>query len=306
MKLGTMVRVPLREIWPHEARDFSKWLAEAKNLELLGEVIGIDLEPVEVESKIGKYSLDILAKDAATGQAVIIENQLEDSNHDHLGKLITYAAGKNADVVVWIVKRANDEHRQAIEWLNNRTDRNLGFFLLEIEMWRIGNSDPAPRFNIVESPNEWTKVERDTTVTDKAKLCLRFWNEFIEYARNNKEFISIFNLRKPRPHNKYNFSIGKTNCHLYINASVFYKHLRVGLYVDGDQELADHFMDNVSEMENAMGSDATIGQGSDRTFSFTKKFDFEGHEDDWHKCFDWYIEMLPRLRDVVYRILDER
>lgn len=306
MKLGKMTKVPLRDVWPHEERDFSRWLSETENLEMLGEVIGADLEPIERESKIGKYSLDILAKDAATNQTVIIENQLEDSNHDHLGKLITYAAGKNADVVVWIVKKANDEHRQAIEWLNNRTDRNLGFFLLEIEMWKIGDSDPAPRFNVVESPNEWTKVERDETVSDTGKTCQKFWSAFNDYAQKNKDFMALFNIRKPRPQNWYDFAIGKSNCHLVIGASVYYKELKVGLYVHGDQELSELFLDNVSALEEEYGIKLSIGQAQDKSFYFKKKFDFENDETIWPSCFEWYCEMLPKLRASVYRIIEER
>ena len=305
MKLGKMVKVPLRDVWPHEERDFSKWLSETENLEMLGDVIGVDLEPVEREAKIGKYWLDILAKDAATNQTVIIENQLEDSNHDHLGKLITYAAGKNANVVVWIVKKANDEHRQAIEWLNNRTDRDLGFFLLEIEMWKIGDSDPAPRFNVVESPNEWTKVERDESVSGTGKICQKFWSAFNEYAQENKDFMALFNTRKPRPQNWYDFAIGKSNCHLVAGASVYYKELKVGIYVRGDQELSELLLDNASALEEEFGGKLTIGQAQDKSFYFKKKFDFENDETIWPSCFAWYCEMLPKLRAAVYRIIDE-
>ena len=156
-RLGKMTKITdLRSVWPHEANDFTKWLAEEENLSLLGDAIGIELELEERESSVGSFSVDILAKESGTNRRVIIENQLEDTNHDHLGKLITYASGKGAEVIVWIVKRARDEHRQAIEWLNQHTDGNIGFFLLEIELCQIGSSEKAPRFNVVEKPNDWT------------------------------------------------------------------------------------------------------------------------------------------------------
>lgn len=112
----------------------------------------------ERESAVEKYSVDIYGKEEGTDRKVIIENQLEDSNHDHLGKIITYASGKDVKTIIWIVKRARDEHRQAIEWLNAHTDEEVGFFLLEIELWRIGDSLAALKFNIVSKPNDWGKA----------------------------------------------------------------------------------------------------------------------------------------------------
>ena len=136
-ELGKIERIDdLRTIWKNEARDFTGWLAEDDNLALLSEAIGIDLELEERESSVGSFSVDLFASEEGTSRKVIIENQLEDTNHDHLGKVITYAAGKDASVVIWIVKRARDEHRQAVEWLNQHTDEDIGFFLVEIELWK--------------------------------------------------------------------------------------------------------------------------------------------------------------------------
>jgi hypothetical protein len=156
--LGTIKKIEnLRSIWPHEAHDFSKWLAKEENLSLLSDTVGIDLVLEELESAVGGFHVDLYASEESTGRKIIIENQLEDTDHDHLGKLITYAAGKSAEVIIWIVKRARDEHRLAVEWLNQHTDSNIGFFLLEIELWQIDNSPYAPKFNVVERPNDWAK-----------------------------------------------------------------------------------------------------------------------------------------------------
>ena len=136
MMLGKIERIDdLRTIWKHEALDFSKWLAQEENLALLSKAIGIDMILKETESSVGSFSVDLFASEEGTGRKIIIENQLEDTDHDHLGKIITYASGKGAEVIVWIVKRARDEHRQAVEWLNQHTDENIGFFLVEIELW---------------------------------------------------------------------------------------------------------------------------------------------------------------------------
>ena len=127
--LGRMERIEdLRTIWSHEARDFSKWLAQDENLKMLSDTIGISILLTERESAVGDFNVDLYATEELTGRKIIIENQLEDTNHDHLGKIITYASGKDADVIIWIVKHARDEHKQAIEWLNQHTDENIGFF----------------------------------------------------------------------------------------------------------------------------------------------------------------------------------
>ena len=175
----------LRKVWPNEAKDFTPWLAE--HLEYIGNILEMDLELVETESKVGGYSADILAKtedsESDTESYVVIENQLEDSNHDHLGKLITYASGKKAKAIVWVVKTAREEHREAIKWLNDNTNSELGFYLLEIELWHIGNSKLAPKFNVVERPNEWAKVVKTSNdVSDTKVLQLEFWQAFIDYA----------------------------------------------------------------------------------------------------------------------------
>ena len=147
----------LRKVWPHEALDFTPWLAKDENIAILGNEIGMEIAVDGTESAVGDFSVDIIATDIATGQKVIIENQLEDTNHDHLGKLITYAAGKEARTIIWVVKHAREEHRAAIEWLNNHTDDDIGFFLCEIHLYKVGSSNPAVKFSVIEKPNDWIK-----------------------------------------------------------------------------------------------------------------------------------------------------
>ena len=157
-KLGELVEVKdLRTVWPNEAADFTPWLAKEKNIARLGDTIGVEITDVETESGVGAFSVDIFATEDGTGRRIIIENQLEDTNHDHLGKLITYAAGKDASIIIWIVKNAREEHRAAIEWLNSRTTKDVSFFLCEIKLYKIGDSAPAVKFDVVEKPNDWAK-----------------------------------------------------------------------------------------------------------------------------------------------------
>lgn len=198
--LGKIKKVTdLRSVWAHEEYDFSQWLAEEENLALLSDSIGIDIMLEELESAVGGFSVDLYASEEGTGRKIIIENQLEDTNHDHLGKIITYASGKDASVVVWIVKRARDEHRQAIEWLNQHTDEQIGFFLVEIELWQIDDSAYAPMFKVVERPNDWAKEIKKVSATSNAtqQARLEYWTAFNNYAFANKTFAKEFKQRKP-------------------------------------------------------------------------------------------------------------
>lgn len=158
----------LRKVWPHEALDFTPWLAKDENIAILGNEIGMEIAVDGTESAVGDFSVDIIATDIATGQKVIIENQLEDTNHDHLGKLITYAAGKDAQTIIWVVKHAREEHRAAIEWLNNHTDDDIGFFLCEIHLYKVGSSNPAVKFSVIEKPNDWIKSVKKISSRQKA------------------------------------------------------------------------------------------------------------------------------------------
>src|SRR5437867_10700355 len=156
--LGRLQKVNLREAWTSESSDFTPWLAQEGNLQLLGETIGIELELASQEKDVGPFRADILCKDTATGNWVLIENQLERTDHTHLGQLLTYAAGLQAVTIVWVARSFTEEHRATLDWLNEITDDRFNFFALEIELWRIGDSPVAPKFNVVSKPNDWSKA----------------------------------------------------------------------------------------------------------------------------------------------------
>ena len=245
----------LRTVWKHEALDFSKWLAEEENLYLLSQTIGVNLVLGELESSVGNFSVDILAEEEETGKKVIIENQLEDSNHDHLGKIITYASGKDAELIIWIVKRARDEHRQAVEWLNKHMDEKIGFFLLEIELWKIDDSAPAPKFNVIEQPNDWAKnIKVKEGLSETKKLNLDFWQEFNEYAFNKEEFSKSFSKRKAQPQHWYDLSIGTSVYHLGLTVNTQKKMLGTEIYINDDKEMFHKFKSNAALIEREIGS----------------------------------------------------
>jgi hypothetical protein len=187
--LGKLERVTLRKAWPNEASNFTPWLAQEGNLAQLGEAVGIQLELESTEKLVGAFSADILAKDTVTQQWVLVENQIAPTDHSHLGQLLTYAAGLDARSIIWIAETFRDEHRAAIDFLNRATTDEFFFFAVQIELWRIGNSDFAPRFSVVAKPNNWSKqaqaikqaAEGELTETQKAYRA--FWSGLIEKAK---------------------------------------------------------------------------------------------------------------------------
>lgn len=292
-KLGRMKRIDdLRSIWPHEEQDFSKWLARKENLEQLSDAVGIDLEFEETESSVGSFSVDIYARESGSSRGIIIENQLEDTDHDHLGKIITYAAGKDAQVIIWIVKRARDEHKQAIEWLNQHTDEDIGFFLIEIELWCIGDSLPAPRFNVVERPNEWAKtVKAAETLTPLKKLQLDFWQQFCDYAfEKDSNFSKIFSCRKAFAANWYNLSTGISSVVVEFTINTSRNRATAGLYVK-EKDWYEQLKDNEAAIEKELDAPIEWSEGEKNgRMIIIKPFSADFGKKDYKAYFDWFME----------------
>ena len=299
--LGRMLKVTdLRDIWPNEQRDFSKWLAKPENLKTLSDAIGIgDIVLEERESRIGDYFADLYAKEDGTGRKIIIENQLESTNHDHLGKIITYAAGKNAEIVIWIVKKARDEHKQAIEWLNQYTDENLGFFLLEIELWKIDNSLPAPKFNIVEAPNDWAKsLQTMDDLSEVKALQLNFCQHFKDYASDQRPFMQEFTLRKPRAQHWYSFSLGTTAFRLVLTVNTKDKVLGTEIYIPHDKELFQEFCKKKEQIEAILENKVECIEATKDCRILTKhKLDIKNKQ-DWDKAYTWFCDMALKFKEV--------
>lgn len=232
--LGKMEQVDLRQVWEDEARDFTPWLASEEGLALLGDTIGRELELVKREASVGPFNADVLARDADEEEHfVVIENQLGKTNHDHLGKLIAYASGLNARTVVWIAESFTDEHRQAIDWLNENMGNVVAFYALQIELWRIGNSPPAPQFRVVSSPNLYESTVREhisEELSETKQVYLRFWEDLREYFQSKKTFLQ---LRKPRPQHWYDIALGRSHFNLALTVTSRMKRIGCEVYIFG-------------------------------------------------------------------------
>lgn len=174
--LGRLEKVDLRRVWADEARDFTPWLAREENIALLSNAIGLDLEVEETEKRVGSFAADIVCRESGTEHQVLIESQFGETDHDHLGKLITYAAGLDAATIIWIAGDLREEHRAALDWLNDNTTKTVEFLGIEIELYRIGDSLPAPKFYIVSKPNKWTKAARQSSKLYRIRL--EYWTRF--------------------------------------------------------------------------------------------------------------------------------
>lgn len=299
--LGKIEKInDLRTIWKHEARDFSKWLSQEENLELLSEAVGIDIVLEENESAVGSFSVDIFASEEGTGRKIIIENQLEDTNHDHLGKIITYASGKGAEVIIWIVKRARDEHKQAIEWLNQHTDENVGFFLIEIELWKINDSLPAPMFKVAERPNDWTKTIKSAQGLSETKILqLNFWQAFSEYAFKKPEFASYFSKRKAQPQHWYSLSLGKTSYSLSFFTNTQNNTIGVEFYISGNKEVYYHLLSQKALIEQDLNMSLEWKEASKDCAIRTRiKGDIKKSEHLWNQYFDWMCETGIKFKET--------
>lgn len=252
--LSKLKKVDLRDVWGHEALDFTNWIAQQENLDALSDEIGVDIKWLKTEANVGKYSVDILAEEEATGRKIIIENQLEDTNHDHLGKIITYASGYDAEIIIWIVRNVRDEHQKAIEWLNEHTDEKISFFLIKIEIWQIDGSNPAPKFEIIVSPNEWAKAIKASPangeLTDTKLQQLEFWNKFKNSVRKKDTRIR---LQTPRPQHWYTVSMGSSDAHVALTINSRENLMGCEVYINRNKELFNFLRERKNEIEKEIG-----------------------------------------------------
>lgn len=302
MKLGKLEEVDIRKVWPHEQYDFSKWLATEENIKELGDALNLSLTDVETEKFVGNYRCDILCKDEITGKMVLIENQLEPTNHDHLGKIITYASGLDAAVVVWIVASARDEHASAIEWLNKHTDDEISFFLMEVHAYKIGDSDPAPQFKIVEQPNDFVKivkaVSKNADMNESQKNRLEFWTQFNEVVDSKGK---PFNKRKATTDHWYNVAIGSSDASISIDLVNKEHKIRVSLWINDNKDIFDVLFQRKDEIETALGFGLEWNRLDNKKASYIctyiKGLDFK-KQDNYPMLMEQIVDLVLKMRNV--------
>lgn len=308
MAIGKLEEVEIRELWKHEQYDFSEWLSKKENIENLNDILGLTLVDISKETYVGSYRCDLFAKDETTGIKVIIENQLEMSNHDHLGKIITYASGLDAKVVVWIVKEAREEHRSAIEWLNNNTNSNINFFLIEIHAYKIGNSDNAPMFQVIEQPNDFIKnnksINSNDTMNKSQSQRLEFWNQF-----NNVlvERGKPFNVRKATTDHWYNVAIGTSDAHIDITLVNKDSVIGVELYITDNKELFDKLYQRKDEIESDLDFKLDWrrlnNSKASRIVTFIKGLNFDDHS-NYNELINKTIDLAVLMRDTFKKYIN--
>lgn len=302
MKLGKLKEIDIRTVWSHEQYDFSKWLATEENIKELGDTLNLSLTDVETEKFVGNYRCDILCKDEITGKAVLIENQLEATNHDHLGKIITYASGLDASVVVWIVSSAREEHASAIEWLNKHTDEDLSFFLIEVHAYTIGDSEPAPMFKIIEQPNDFVKsvkaITKNSDISDSERNRLEFWNQLNDVLEQRNK---PFNKRKANTDHWYSIAMGSSECHISIDLVNKEHKIRVGVWIADNKDLFDHFFAHKDEIEQACGFELIWDRLENKKASLACMYimglDFD-NQDNYPELINKSIDCVVAMRDA--------
>ncbi len=307
-ELSKIEKVDLREIWPHEAQDFTPWLAE--NINELSEELGMDLELQEQEAPVGGYSLDILAHDLGSNRPVIIENQLEGTNHDHLGKLLTYASGYDANVVVWIAREFRDEHRQALDWLNQRTDENTEFFGVIVELWKIDDSRPAVNFNLVSTPNEWLKEnmsgksQAGIATSERGERYRIFFQDLINTLREEHKFTTA---RKALPTNTRDFTSGHSGVS-YTTIFTWDDQAAVMVYITDNKNLFERLSEARECIESEIGESLEWDSVDDRKacrILAMRPGNINQDQQTLEQIQDWMVDRLLKFKEVFGPRLNE-
>lgn len=306
MELGKLKTITPRKKWNNEARDFTPWLAN--NIEELSKTVGLELEVENTEVAVGPYSADILAKDTGTGKYVVIENQLEKTNHDHLGKSITYASVLDASTVIWIATNFTEEHKKSLDWLNDHTTDEISFFGVQIELWQIDDSNAALKFNIVSKPNQAvrqaarSKAAED--LSDNRKFQFEFWNKFKDKLAKTKKIPS---LQTPRPQYWFDVSLGKSNIHISNTCNTEENMVGVRVYIGN--KIADTMLpfleQEKNEIEKAIGEKLTWNpnpENRDKVIYLQHSTDFSDKQ-KVEEALNWMVEYTVKFRETFAKMI---
>ncbi|WPR77705.1 DUF4268 domain-containing protein [Algoriphagus sp. NG3] len=306
MELGILKTVAARIKWQSEARDFTPWLAT--NIHALNEAIGLELEVENMEVRCGPYAADILAKDTGTDKYVIIENQLEKTNHDHLGKAITYASVLDASTIIWIATDFTEEHKKALDWLNDHTSDEISIFGVQVELWQIDQSNPALRFNVISRPNQAVRQAARSKSSDELsenrKFQFDFWNRFKDKLAQTKKIPS---LQTPRPQYWFDISLGKSYIHISNTCNTDVNTVGVRVYISN--KIADTMLPYLESKKEEI--EASIGHvldwnpnpmNRDKVIVLLHPTDFSDPQ-KVNEALDWLVTYSIKFRDTFSKLV---
>lgn len=308
MELGILKTVTPRQKWNNEARDFTPWLAN--NISELNKALGLELEVENTEVSVGPYSADILAKDTGTDNYVVIENQLEKTNHDHLGKAITYASVLDASMIIWIATEFTEEHKKSLDWLNDHTNDEISFYGVQLELWQIDESKAALRFNVISKPNQAVRQaarsKANEDLSDKRKFQFDFWSKFKEKLAKTKKIPS---LQTPRPQYWFDVTLGKSYIHISNTCNTDDNTVGVRIYIGN--KIADTMLPFLESKKDEIES--SIGQkliwnpnpdNRDKVIILQHTTDFEdGRKLD--ESLNWLVDYTIKFRETFSKIIKQ-
>lgn len=296
--VGRIERVPLREVWKKEDKDFTAWLFD--NIEVLAEELDIELSAIEKEKSAGTFSADILAEDV-TGQKVVIENQLEKTDHGHLGQILTYVSNLEAKIAIWISSYPRPEHERAVEWLNE-AGTDVAFYLVKVEAYKIGESEPAAKFSVISGPSEKSEVvgKEKKQIAERHKIRLDFWKSLLE---KSNEKTSLYSNISPSMENWIATGAGKSG--IKYSFVVTNKHGQIEVYIDRGKEsdeenksIFDQLNAKRKEIEEVFGGELKWERLDDRRASrISKRYEYAGLSDSekWDKLQHDMIDGMIRM-----------
>lgn len=301
-QLGEIRKENVRTVWPHEQQDFTPWLASEENIAKLANAVGLELEVENTEVAVGPYSADILAKDLGTGHYVVIENQFGKTNHDHLGKLITYASALDASAIIWITEEFTEEHQKALDWLNDHTTDDVAFYGVVLELWRIDGSRPAVKFNLVSRPTEIVRqaaIVKASEISDTKKLQFDFWTEFRRKLLASK---TVPSAHSPRPQYWFDVALGRSGIFLSNIANTYENRIGVRVYLRN--QIADMALAQLERQQD--GIERELGakliwnpnpDNRDKVIGLYRDANLQDRN-AWPEYLDWMVDMTTRFRKV--------
>jgi hypothetical protein len=308
MELGILKTVTPRQKWNNEARDFTPWLAN--NIAELNKALGLELEVENTEVSVGPYSADILAKDTGTDNYVVIENQLEKTNHDHLGKAITYGSVLDASMIIWIATEFTEEHKKSLDWLNDHTNDEISFYGVQLELWQIDESKAALRFNVISKPNQAVRQaarsKANEDLSDKRKIQYDFWIKFKEKLAKTKKIPS---LQTPRPQYWFDVTLGKSNIHISNTCNTDDNTVGVRIYIGN--KIADKMLpfleSKKDEIESSIGQNLIWNpnpDNRDKVIILQHTTDFED-EKKLEESLNWLVDYTIKFRETFSKIIKQ-